>query len=72
MLADFGVGKDSDPYVRACRAECMLAALILHVERGDVNFVDDDRIEVLRDAPDAQAVEAVRAAANSFTLSIDM
>ena len=63
MAADFGVGADGDPYVRACRAECMLAAFILHVERGSVSFVDEDRIEVLRDAPDASAVEAVRAAA---------
>jgi len=41
----------------------MLAAFILHVERGSVSFVDEDRIEVLRDAPDASAVDAVRAAA---------
>lgn len=62
MSADFGVGEAKDPYVRACRAECMLAALVLHVEQGSVNFVDEDRVEVLRDAPDAATVEAVRAA----------
>ena len=62
--AQFGVGEPSDPYVRACRAECMLAALVLHVEGAAVDFVDDDRLEVLRDAPTAAAVEAVRAAAS--------
>ena len=60
--AQFGVGEPSDPYVRACRAECMLAALILHHDGGEVNFIDEDRLEVLAAAP-AEAVEAVRAAA---------
>ena len=53
-----GVGNADDPYVRACRAECMLAALLLHVEGAPVNFVDEDRLEVLRNAPPADAVSA--------------
>ena len=61
--ASFGVGDVSDPYVRACRAECMLALLIFYVDKSDVAFVDEDRLEVLRDAPPEDAVEAVRAAA---------
>ena len=65
--AQFGVGEASDPYVRACRAECMLAALVLHVDGGDVNFIDEDRIEVLRDAPPRDVVEAVREAAGAAT-----
>ena len=59
---DFGIGPEADPYVRACRAECMLAALVLHVEGAAVDFVDDDRLEVLRDAP-SEAVAALRKAA---------
>ena len=51
MTADFGIGDLQNPYVRICRAECMLAALLLHVEGSDVNFLDDERLEVLRDAP---------------------
>ena len=31
MTADFGIGDLQNPYVRICRAECMLAALMLHV-----------------------------------------
>ena len=52
--ASFGVGAATDPYVRMCRAECMLAAYMLHVERApaeDVDFVDEDRRDALRDAP---------------------
>jgi hypothetical protein len=63
--ASFGVGEASDPYVRACRAECMLAALVLHVDGGEVSFLEEDRIEVVRDAPPSEAIEAVRAAAAS-------
>ena len=58
----FGLGELSDPYVRLCRAECMLAALVLHVEGGRVDFVDEERLEVLRDAP-SEAVAALRKAA---------
>mmetsp|Transcript_7064 Transcript_7064/g.21716 ORF Transcript_7064/g.21716 Transcript_7064/m.21716 type:complete len:192 (-) Transcript_7064:168-743(-) len=56
---DFGIGELSDPYVRMCRAECMLAAFVIICEDGDVNFVDEDRLEVLRDAPE-EAVNAVK------------
>ena len=62
MTASFGVGEASDPYVRASRAECMLAALILHVDGGEVSFIEEDRLEVLRDAAPADAVDAVRVA----------
>ena len=62
MTPQFGVGDAKDPYVRSCRAECMLAALILHVDGGDVSFIDEDRLEVLKDAPPAASIEAVRAA----------
>ena len=57
--ASFGVGDVSDPYVRICRAECMLAALLLHVEGAAVEFLEEDRLEVLQDAPSAEMVEAV-------------
>ena len=63
--AQFGVGDASDPYVRACRAECMLAVLILHVDGGEVSFIDEDRLEVLQEAPPAEAIAAVRAAVAS-------
>ena len=63
--ASFGVGGETDPYVRACRAECMLALLILHVDGGEVSFIEEDRVEVLRDAPPPDAIEAVRVAVAS-------
>jgi len=59
---DFGVGELSDPYVRVCRAECMLAALVYFCEGKEVTFIEEDRMEVLQAAP-AVAVEAVRKAA---------
>ena len=65
MTSGYGVGELSDPYVRACRAECVLAILVLHVDGGEVNFIDEERIEVLRDAAPADAIEAVRKAASS-------
>lgn len=58
--ASFGVGALSDPYVRACRAECMLAALVLHVDGDAVDFIDEERIEVLRDAPPSETIVALR------------
>jgi hypothetical protein len=58
---DFGVGELSDPYVRLCRAECMLAALVWICEGGGVSFIEGDRMEVLQAAP-ADAVEAVKKA----------
>ena len=36
--SSFGVGDGKDPYVRSCRAECMLAVLLLHVDGADVAF----------------------------------
>ncbi len=63
----FGVGAAADPYVRSCRAECMLAALVLHVEGGAVSFVDEERLEVLRDAPPPEAIGAVRDAVKGPT-----
>lgn len=62
MGADLGMGDVANPYVRACRAECMLAVLMLHLERVEVNFIDSDRLEVLRDAPSSASLRAVRAA----------
>ena len=56
------MGAASDPYAKLCRAECMLALLILHVEGGAVDFVDEDRLEVLRDAPPKDAIDGLRAA----------
>ena len=54
--ADFGIGELTNPYVRLCRAECMLAALVLHVEGGAVDFIEAERVEVLQAAPaDARA-----------------
>lgn len=48
---DLGVGKDDNPYVMLCRAECMLALHLLHVAAADekraVSFIDADRLEVL-------------------------
>ena len=64
--AQFGIGKPSDPYVRLCRAECMLALVILHVEQRAVDFLEEERLEVLRDAVTSDAVDAVRAAAASI------
>ena len=61
MSGDFGVGDVRDPYVRACRAECMLALLLLHVEALPVDFIDEDRLELL-DCEASAAVEAVREA----------
>lgn len=61
MEGDYGLGDVADPYVRACRAECMLAVLMLHLERAEVEFIDADRLEVLRDAPSGASVQAVRA-----------
>lgn len=60
---DFGVGELSDPYVRVCRAECMLAALLWICESQEVSFIEEDRMKVLQAAP-ADAVEAVRKAAS--------
>jgi hypothetical protein len=65
MTPSYGVGKVSDPYVRACRAECMLAAIVLHVDGREVDFIDEERIEVLRDAAPAENIEAVRKAAKA-------
>ena len=62
MTPQYGVGDPKDPYVRSCRAECMLAALILHVDGGEVSFIDEDRLEVLKDAPPSASIDAVRAA----------
>ena len=59
MEKDYGVGDVADPYVRACRAECMLALLLLHVEALPVDFIDEDRLELL-DCEASAAVEAVR------------
>ena len=63
MTSSYGVGELSDPYVRACRAECMLAVVVIHVDGGEVDFIDEDRIEVLRDAAPAENVESLRKAA---------
>jgi hypothetical protein len=60
---DFGVGEMSDPYVRLCRAECMLAVFMWVCESREVSFIEEDRMEVLRAAP-ADAVQAVRKAAS--------
>jgi hypothetical protein len=62
MGADFGMGDPADPYVRACRAECMLAVLMLHLEQVDVNFIDSDRLEVLRGVGASSSLQAVRTA----------
>lgn len=62
MGADLGMGDAANPYVRACRAECMLAVLMLHLERVEVDFIDSDRLDVLRDAPSSVSLEAVRTA----------
>mmetsp|Transcript_24684 Transcript_24684/g.72323 ORF Transcript_24684/g.72323 Transcript_24684/m.72323 type:complete len:180 (-) Transcript_24684:115-654(-) len=62
MAPQFGMGNVSDPYVRLCRAECMLAVLLLHVEGAPVSFLDEERLEALRDAPTAEAVRDVRCA----------
>ena len=62
MGADLGMGDVANPYVRACRAECMLALLMLHLERVEVNFIDSDRLEVLRDAPSSDSLSEVLAA----------
>ena len=59
MEKDYGVGDVADPYVRACRAECMLALLLLHVEALPVDFIDEDRLELL-DCEASAEVEAVR------------
>lgn len=67
--SSFGVGDAADPYVRACRAECMLAVLLLYVDDVAVNFVDEDRLEVLRDAPTRDSIDAVRTAAASAAAS---
>jgi hypothetical protein len=61
--ASFGVGPSADPYVRMCRAECMLALIILHVEGGKVDFIEEERLEVLRDGTAPEGVKNIRAAA---------
>jgi len=66
----FGIGAASDPLARLCRAECMLALIILHVEGGRVDFVDEDRLEVLRDSPTPQDVEMLRAAAAASSVNV--
>jgi len=58
--ASMGVGDTKDPYTRACRAECMLAALILYVDGGEVDFLDEERLEVLRDGATKDAVDSLR------------
>ena len=65
--ASIGVGDEKDPYVRSCRAECMLGALILHVDGGEVDFLDEERIEVLRDGATREAVDAVKEAVADVT-----
>ena len=69
-LPMFGVGDLSNPYVRMCRAECMLAAYMLHVEcskLGDVDFIEEERLEALRDAP-SSACEKCMAAAQGMKM----
>jgi len=66
----FVSGAASDPLARLCRAECMLALIILHVEGGRVDFVDEDRLEVLRDSPTPQDVEMLRAAAAASSVNV--
>ena len=68
--SSFGIGQPMDPYCRLCRAECMLALLILHVEEAQVNFLEEDRLEVLANVPVelmhmVSAVRAVSAEADS-------
>ncbi|KAL1495141.1 hypothetical protein AB1Y20_017007 [Prymnesium parvum] len=63
MAPQFGLGDEKDPYVCLCRAECMLALLLLHVEGTPVNFIDEDRLEVLRDTPDEATIDRLRRAA---------
>ena len=67
MGDQYGMGDVANPYVRACRAECMLALLILHVEGGQVSFLEEERLEVLSDVPPSAetALEAVRTAVAS-------
>ena len=43
----------------------MLAAIVLHVDGREVDFTDEERIEVLRDAAPAENIEAVRKAAKA-------
>ena len=66
-MPSFGIGSVNDPYCRLCRAECMLALLILHVEGGQVSFLEEERLEVLSDVPPSAetALEAVRTAVAS-------
>lgn len=59
---DFGIGDPRNPYVRACRAECMLAVLLLFVEGNEVTFIDDERLKVLQDAPTPSEILAVKQA----------
>ena len=64
----FGQGDPRNPYVRMCRAECMLAAYMLHVERGqhgEVDFLEEERLGALRDAP-APACERCTAAVQDW------
>ena len=60
-LSQFGVGDLGDPYVRMSRAECMLAAHILHIENESVSFLEEERLEVLSVAP-VERVAEVRSA----------
>ena len=62
VVAELGEDDSADPYVRACRAECMLAVLMLHLEQVDVNFIDSDRLEVLRGVGASSSLQAVRTA----------
>ena len=59
LSKDFGIGDPQDPYVCACRAECMLAALLLFVEGTKVKFIDAEGLEVLQGAPTPNEIQAV-------------
>ena len=50
----------------------MLAALLLHVEGAAVELLEEDRLEVLQDAPSAEMVEAVRRAVATALCRIDV
>ena len=59
---DFGVGSEEDVYNHACRAECLLAILIIHFTDGTVDFLDDERLQVLNLAPSPSSRAAVKVA----------